>query len=120
MGEDFSAPTEWQRDLMQRMTALDVKDASLLRGQAKKARVRVVDSDGSFKVRTEGERWWGDRRVPIEASTLDKDGIPIEILMHVIDGYIAEIEILKVDGSCPPFEFPLVNLIVREGRQGRW
>jgi hypothetical protein len=38
-------------------------------------------------------------RVPVDAVMEDIDGVYIEILFHVVDGYARELEIYRVDGS---------------------
>jgi hypothetical protein len=37
--------------------------------------------------------------VPIEGSYPDQDGALIHILLHVVDGYISDLEVFKEDGS---------------------
>jgi hypothetical protein len=39
-------------------------------------------------------------RIPVEAQAVDADGVPIDVLLHVVDGVIKELEIYRVDG-CP-------------------
>lgn len=38
-------------------------------------------------------------RVPVEAEALDDDGVPIAVLLHVVDGLAEELEIYRVDGQ---------------------
>jgi hypothetical protein len=51
---------------------------------------------------------WGDQdvprartvvRIPVEAEILDDDGVPIAVLLHVVDGLAEELEIYRVDGE---------------------
>ena len=42
-------------------------------------------------------------RVPVDARYIDADGIPVDILLHVVSGMMYEIEIVKLDGN------PLIN-----------
>lgn len=37
-------------------------------------------------------------RVPVEGQAVDDDGVPIAVLLHVVDGLIEELEIFRVDG----------------------
>jgi hypothetical protein len=37
------------------------------------------------------------RRIPIEAEALDSDGVKIHILLHVVHGFMDEIEIFRED-----------------------
>jgi hypothetical protein len=38
-------------------------------------------------------------RVPVEGATPDVDGMPIAVLLHVVDGHATELEIYRVDGN---------------------
>jgi hypothetical protein len=38
-------------------------------------------------------------RVPVEGEAADDDGVPIAVLLHVVDGLVAELEIYRVDGQ---------------------
>jgi len=38
-------------------------------------------------------------RVPIEGSYPDVDGVQIHILLHVVDGFLCDLEVFKEDGS---------------------
>ena len=38
-------------------------------------------------------------RIPVEALVADSDGTDVAILLHVVDGFINELELFKVDGS---------------------
>lgn len=39
------------------------------------------------------------RRIPIEAEAPDSDGATIQILLHVVDGFIWELELYRPDGK---------------------
>ena len=39
------------------------------------------------------------KRIPVEASGKDQDGVQIHVLLHVLDGAAKELEIYKDDGS---------------------
>jgi hypothetical protein len=38
-------------------------------------------------------------RVPVEAQANDEDGVPIVVLLHVVDGVVEELEVYRVDGQ---------------------
>jgi len=40
-----------------------------------------------------------ERRVPVDGLVKDSDGIPINILLHVEDGFLHELEITKLNGA---------------------
>jgi hypothetical protein len=46
------------------------------------------------------------RRIPIEGRTRDSDGTPVEVLLHVRDGYLSELEIYRVDSKPPGLPVP--------------
>ena len=39
------------------------------------------------------------RRIPIEAEGLDSDGVKVHFLLHVLDGFMAELEIYREDSK---------------------
>jgi hypothetical protein len=49
-------------------------------------------------------------RIPTEAEGVDVDGEPFEVLLHVIDGKIAELEFVRYDGL-PVKELPPTNVL---------
>jgi hypothetical protein len=50
------------------------------------------------------------RRIPIEADANDIDGVKIHYLLHVVNGFIDELEIFRED-SMPIKEFPEPSLL---------
>jgi hypothetical protein len=50
------------------------------------------------------------RRIPIEAQGLDVDGVPVHFLLHVVDGFLAELEIFREDPD-PVIQLPSVDLL---------
>jgi hypothetical protein len=39
------------------------------------------------------------RRIPVEAEFDDQDGVGVHVLLHVLDGYLNELEIYREDSS---------------------
>jgi hypothetical protein len=39
------------------------------------------------------------RRIPVEAMGADEDGVPIYVLLHVVDGAISSVEVFRDDGG---------------------
>lgn len=39
------------------------------------------------------------RRIPVEAEVEDADGMTIHVLLHVVDGYMIELEVYREDGG---------------------
>ncbi len=62
------------------------------------AEVRPIDGDGSLVFRIRGGSPAAViRRIPVEAEVEDSDGVTISLLLHVIDGYLNELEIYRGD-----------------------
>jgi hypothetical protein len=58
------------------------------------------DNYGSIYLKTKSSRpAIVKSRIPVEAITYDSDGKSIEVLLHVVDGLVNELEIFKSDGS---------------------
>ena len=63
------------------------------------ARSRRIDDHGCLALSArDAPRATVLRRIPIEAEADDLDGMTIHILLHVIDGYIDELELYREDG----------------------
>src|SRR5579884_3568998 len=56
------------------------------------------------------ERAQVKRRIPIEAEGVDADGMKIHFLLHVVDGYMLELEIFRED-SKPIIELPVASAL---------
>lgn len=62
---------------------------------------RVVDQDGSVQLKVEGDHSQAEveSRVPVEGEVEDLDGMGIEVLLHVVNGYLHELEVYRRDGG---------------------
>lgn len=56
-------------------------------------------------------------RVPVEMTAIQSDGIPIVFLLHVLNGYIAELEIFKADSSPVSETIKLDNISITVNQQ---
>jgi len=66
--------------------------------QLASAEVIRIDGDGSLQFRIRGGSPAAvNRRIPVEAELEDSDGVTIYLLLHVIDGYLNELEIYRGD-----------------------
>ena len=64
------------------------------------AKATPIDDEGSLRLDVCSPVVAGVReRVPVTATFDDADDIPIYLLLHVIDGKLAELEVYKGDGS---------------------
>ena len=58
------------------------------------------DNYGSIYFKAEGSnRAVTLNNLPVEGTTHDTDGVVVDILLHVINGFLHELEIIKVDGT---------------------
>jgi len=71
-----------------------------LRQQLATAKVVPIDDEGSLRLHAASPLSVRPvERVPVTAIFEDADKIPIYLLLHVIEGRLAELEIYKADGS---------------------
>lgn len=60
--------------------------------------VRPLDADGSLELApSDGPRADVVGRIPVEGELEDLDGVTIHVLLHVVDGYLNELEIYRED-----------------------
>jgi hypothetical protein len=92
--------TERERALIDRLVSAEFPGCVEIREQLRSVTVRDLDPEGSLELlTTTGPDAPVDRRVPVEAEVVDRDGKRIHVMLHVIDGRAKEIEIYKDDGS---------------------
>lgn len=95
--------TQPERDILERLLSAEFQGREDLKIQIGKVKVSkectscasIVFSlePGNFK---KADVQW---RIPVEAEGTDKDGIKIHFMLHVVDGVIDELEIIKEDFS---------------------
>jgi hypothetical protein len=89
--------------IIDRLLEVDFPGRDEVAAQIEHSRVSSADYDDNygsldFEVR-QAPRAPVTSRVPVSGRTFDVDGVPIEVLLHVVDGIIEELEIVKADGS---------------------
>jgi hypothetical protein len=108
-------------NLVEQLLSRDVPGAELLRSQLCDSLVYPMNSDETI-LRFQTSPQAVPAKVPykqnvaVEASAKDTDGCRIEILLHVKDGLLYELEYVKIDGSSllkRPLEKDLTDFIVR-------
>jgi hypothetical protein len=109
-GSDTTArrPTGQEFALLTRLVGYSFEGASVLAGQLATTLVTTLDENGSLRLHP------GDtipavvrRRIPVEASYPDADGVVVHVLVHVIDGRLNELEVYREDSGSvliPPTE----------------
>ncbi len=97
---DLRPLSELERGYLQRLLSVEFPGRSELIGQIESALVRTIDSDGSIQIEPQNDiRAPVVKRIPVEADTVDEDGVPVHFLLHVLDSRASELEIYKADGS---------------------
>ena len=112
----FRTPSSAEQGVISVLLGAKFPGDSALREQMAKARVRTIDVDGSLEISVEdGPRAEVARRIPVEAVAADRDGMPIHILLHVVDGMLQELEYFREDSrpvKQPPAKDDLQVLVL--------
>lgn len=101
-------PREWA--VLDRLLTADFPGRDELVAQARIALVRRIDAAGSLRFRVDGAPAAVASRVPVEGHYWDGDapsGPAINLLLHVVEGRLHELEVYKDDGThirVSPFE----------------
>jgi hypothetical protein len=79
----------------------DFPGRDALRAQVELALVRPIDADGSlaFDIVPTAPPVIGGRRIPIEGEHVDRDGTVVHVLLHVVNGYLAEFDVYREDSG---------------------
>ncbi|MFK4853597.1 DUF6984 family protein [Microbacterium sp. ZW T6_19] len=100
----FRGIREDESRLLLRFVARDFPGNAELHDQLRSVTVADIDADGSLRLSTRGAaRADVPRRIPVEASYLDRDGVRVHLLLHVVDGYLDEFEVFREDSK------PVIN-----------
>ncbi|WP_409518520.1 DUF6984 family protein [Rhizobium laguerreae] len=95
--------TNSERRLIELLLTKDFPGADALRRQLETARVSVIDAEGSLQFRVSGPPANVQRRVPTEGYYFDTEGVDyrpaVNVLLHVVEGKLHELEVYKDDGS---------------------
>lgn len=96
----FRVPTGQELALLYRLLETDFPGQRDLREQIDRSLVRRIDENGSLEFLVGPElRAPVEARIPTEGYTVDTDGVLVHVLLHVLDGLVAELEIYKEDSS---------------------
>ena len=96
--EGFRALTSTERKLLNSLLRPEFPGKDNLVEQLASAEVRQIDDDGSLQFRIHrGSPAAVNHRVPVEAELEDLDGVTIHLGLHVIDGFLNELEIYRED-----------------------
>jgi hypothetical protein len=90
-----------ERAILDRLFAADFPGRDALVDQASAALVRRIDDEGSLALETNPALNPAavTRRVPVEGELTDTDGVTVHVLLHVVDGYLTELEVYRDDSA---------------------
>ena len=99
-GSDFRPLSELEGQLLAVLLSTDFSGRDALVEQVAAASVREIDRNGSLEfassVETPAEV---ARRIPVEAELNDSDSVTIHVLLHVVDGFLKELEVYRDDSG---------------------
>jgi Domain of unknown function (DUF6984) len=90
-----------ERAVLLKLLSADFPGRDALREQAAEALGRRIDAEGSLALQPSQDAPAADvvRRIPVEAETEDRDAMPIHVLLHVVNGYMNELEVYREDSG---------------------
>jgi hypothetical protein len=102
----FRPLTNYESHLIRRLLEKNFPGRDALVEQMENCLVRTIGPNGCLEFQVNSQvkadvKW----RIPTEAHVPDADGMSINILLHVIDGKLKELEIYKSDSS-PVIKMP--------------
>lgn len=121
--EDWRALSPQEVAVMGHLLAADFLGRDELAAQARVALVRRIDREGSLSFQVDGPPAKVRGRVAVEGRYHDDGAEPavgrpaINLLLHVIEGRLHELEVYKDDGSdiaIGPFEVPFALIEVHQ------
>lgn len=96
----FRRPTERELSLLSMLVGHDFAGAEELARQLVDTLVEPLDQNGSLRlIPGEGMPAAVTRRIPVEASYPDLDGVVVHVLLHVVNGRLAELEVFRDDSG---------------------
>jgi hypothetical protein len=101
MNEQFRELSVDETALLRRLLAVEFPGSEELRLQLAAAQARTVDDDGSIELQPAPTAPAAAvmHRVPVEAAYRDEDGVEVHVLLHVVGGFLHELEFFKDNGS---------------------
>jgi len=98
---ELRAAARAELELLEVLLNRDFPGATQLLAQLAGLEVAVVDEDGSLSLRShEGPNAENlERRVVTEGQYPDRDGQPVHVLLHVLEGRLHELEFFREDGK---------------------
>jgi hypothetical protein len=96
--------TKTEEEYLEKLLEPEFPGRIELQSQLPKSLVQTIADSGDHRGSIEFRVGSGPQapvgwRVPVEARAKDEDGTPIYYLLHVVNGFLKELEILRVDGN---------------------
>jgi len=103
MGEELNYRhlSSSEREVLGRLLGASFPGCEALRGQLVSVQARYADENGGIWLRVDPLTKPADviRRIPVEAEYDDGDGIRVHLLLHVLNGYMNELEVFREDSG---------------------
>jgi hypothetical protein len=100
MEAPYRALTAQEMQLLEKLLDHEFPGRDELRAQLGSVEGRTIDEDGGLSLRCSAEsRAPVSCRVPTEGRCVDVDGVHINVALHVVEGFVNELEIYKDDSS---------------------
>lgn len=103
MSQAWRDLTNNERQLIELLLTRDFPGVEALRNQLETATASIIDTKGSLQFRVSDPLADVQQRVPSEGYYFDTEGVDyipaINVLLHVVDGKLHELEVYKDDGS---------------------
>ena len=93
---------ELENNLLNYMFEADFMDKNILVKQAEESVITTLYDEGVITIKfsnLQGDIYPHSVRVPIEMRAFQEESAPIVFMLHVINGYLDELEIFSADGS---------------------
>lgn len=110
---DFRPLKPRERALIEALLVEPFAGREELSAQLKVALCRSIDDEGSLALSVTGAAPAPVMfRVPVEGETHDPDGMSVAILLHVVDGYLEELEVFRGDSGPRPIEIDRTTITI--------
>lgn len=101
---NYRPPTDYEKQILSKLLEKPFRGRDELIEQISKSEVKLIDEYndnwGSVEFKTESNKKANtESRIPVQGVAYDEDGIEIQIFLHVVDGLINELEIVRVDNK---------------------
>jgi hypothetical protein len=98
--DPLRAMTTLERSFVDLLLTGEFPGREEVREQLRSSLVRQIDDEGSLQFSPQSSVAAPvTKRIPVEGVGADSDGVPIYLLLHVVDARVRELEIYKADGS---------------------